>query len=157
MEQSEKVEKNKVVQIEYILRLPDGEVLDESKGEPLAYIQGIGQLIPGLEKGIEGMTLGEERDIVVQPEDAYGEYMEDALQEVPKSAFQDTPVQPGMSFNVRTTDGRTIPVTIKEVKEETVVVDFNHPLAGKVLHFWVKVVGLRDATPEELQHGHIHN
>ncbi len=156
MEKQEKVEKNKVVQIEYILRLPDGEVLDKSEGQPLSYIQGIGQLIPGLEREIEGMTLGEEKDIVVKPEDAYGEYLEDAVQEVPKSAFQDTEVEVGMTFNVRTTDGRTIPVTIKEVKDDSVVVDFNHPLAGKTLHFWVKVVGLRDASLEELQHGHVH-
>lgn len=154
MEESEKVGKNKVVQIEYILRLPDGEVLDKSEGQPLVYIQGVGQLIPGLEKGIEGMAVGEAKDIIIEPEEAYGEYMKDALQEVPRSAFQNTDVKVGMSFDVRTNDGRTIPVTIKEVKEESVVVDFNHPLAGKTLHFWVKVVGLRDATLEELQHGH---
>lgn len=157
MEETERVEKNKVVRLQYILRLSDGEVLDESGDQPLVYIQGVGQIIPGLEKGVEGMMMGEERDVVVQPDDAYGEFREDALQEVPRSAFGDQEVVVGMAFNARTTDGKTIPVTVKEIKEDTVIVDFNHPLAGKTLHFWVKVVGLRDATPEELEHGHIHD
>ena len=152
----EKVEKNKVVQIHYILRLPDGEVLDESGSQPFSFIFGQGQIIPGLERGIEGMSVGEERDVVLPPEEAYGEYDEEAIQEVPKSVFGDMEISVGMSFNARTPDGRTLPVTIKEIKEDSVIVDFNHPLAGQTLHFWVKVVGIRDATQEELEHGHVH-
>ncbi len=151
-----KVEKNKVVSLEYTLKLESGEVVDESHGEPIVYLHGAGQLIPGLEKGMEGMSIGEERDITVSPEDAYGQIDENAIQEIPRSAFGDNPVEVGMKFYADFGEGHNVPFYVKEVKEESVVVDFNHPLAGETLYFHVKVVDIRDATPDEIEHGHVH-
>ncbi len=152
----QKVEKNKVVSVEYTLRLDSGEVIDENPGDPIVYLHGAGQLIPGLEKGMEGMSIGEEKDIVVPPTEAYGEFDENAIQEIPRSAFGDNPIEVGMKFYADFGDGNSVPFYIKEVGEESVVVDFNHPLAGQTLHFHVKIVGIRDATAEEIDHGHVH-
>jgi len=152
----QKVEKNKVVSLEYTLRLDSGEVVDENPGDPIVYLHGAGQLIPGLEKGMEGMKVGEEKEIVVPPEEAYGEIDENAIQEIPKSAFGDNPIEVGMKFYADFGEGHSVPFYIKEIKDESVVVDFNHPLAGETLHFHVKVVDIRDATEEEISHGHAH-
>lgn len=152
----ERVEKNKVVKMTYILMDESGNVLEETGDEPVSFIFGVGQIIEGLERGMEGMVVGEERTIEVSPLDGYGEYDETAVQEVPKSLFGDTEPEVGMKFYAQTNDGHSIPVYIKEVKEDSVIIDFNHPLAGKNLKFKVKVVGIRDATEEELEHGHIH-
>lgn len=151
-----KVEKNKVVSFEYILKLESGDVVDESHGEPIVYLHGAGQLIPGLEKGMEWMSIGEERDITVSPEDAFGQIDENAIQEIPKSAVGDHPIEVGMKFYADFGEGYNVPFYVKEVKDESVVIDFNHPLAGETLYFHVKVVDIRDATPEEIEHGHVH-
>ena len=153
-----KIEKNKVVSIHYTGTLEDGTVFDSSEGkEPLEFIYGIGQIIPGLEEGIEGLKVGDKKKIEnIAPDKAYGPKLDEAMQEVPKTQLpEDLDVQVGMQLAAQGPQG-PIPVVIAEIKDESVVVDFNHPLAGKTLTFEVEVTALRDADPSELDHGHVH-
>ncbi len=154
----QKVERGKVVQVHYTLRDEEGNVLESSEGQaPLEYLHGAGQLIPGLEEGMEGMALGEEREVSVPPEGAYGPRADVPLQRVPRELLPDD-LEPevGMGLYVQTPEGEVLPVYIAKVEEEAVWLDVNHPLAGKTLNFTVRIVGIRDATPEELAHGHVH-
>lgn len=147
------IAKHKVAAIHYTLRDNDGNVLDSSEGrDPLYYIQGIGNLIPGMEEGLEGKERGEKLDIKVAPEKGYGELNPQLVQQVPLNAFGGQEVKPGMRFS--TNRGET--VTVTEVGIESVTVDGNHPLAGVELNFEVEVVEVRNATADELQHGHVH-
>lgn len=148
---------NLVGAFEYELTGPDGETIDKSKpGEAMPYLHGAGNIIPGLEAELEGKTVGDELTVVVQPAMAYGERNEQMLQEVPKEAFQgvDT-LEVGMNFTAESNNG-PLPVVITAVGEDTVTVDGNHPLAGMVLTFKVKVTEVREATPQEIEHGHVH-
>jgi len=140
------------VSLEYSLWLDDGEIIDSSEEHgPLEFVQGRGTIMPGLERQLYGMTLGESRNVVLSPAEGYGEYDPEAFQTVPRSVFPpDLELEVGMGFQVRTPLGRSAVVFIDEVDEDKVVLDLNHPLAGRTLHFNVKVVGLREATPEEL-------
>lgn len=148
--------KNKVVSINYTLRDNDGNVIDSSDGgAPLVYIQGIGNLIPGMEEGLEGKKKGDKLDIKVSPEKGYGERNEESIQQVPMSAFGGQEVKEGMQFHAQTPNGNQT-VTITHVGTDTVTVDGNHPLAGVELNFAVEVMDIRDATSEELAHGHVH-
>ena len=151
------VAEKKVVSIQYSGKLTDGTVFDSSEGkEPLEFLFGMGMIIPGLEEGMLGMSEGDKKTINVPAEKAYGQRMEDALQEVPKEQFpQDVELKEGMQLAAEGPQG-VIPVVVSEIKENTVLVDFNHPLAGKDLTFDVEVVKVRDATEEELNHGHSH-
>ena len=148
-----------VVGLDYTLRLDDGEVLDTSEGrEPLAFIQGAGGLVPGFANAIYGLQLGEEKDFVVPPEEGYGTYQPEANIIVPASAFpQGITPEVGLQLHVRSTDGGTQAATVKDISERGVLLDLNHALAGKTLHFHVKVLALREATAEELAHGHVHS
>ncbi|HLT73012.1 MAG TPA: peptidylprolyl isomerase [Cyclobacteriaceae bacterium] len=147
------IAKHKVAAIHYTLRDNDGNVLDSSEGrDPLYYIQGVGNLIPGMEEGLEGKQSGEKLDIKVAPAKGYGELNPQLVQQVPLDAFSGQEVKPGMRFS--TNRGET--VTVTEVGTESVTVDGNHPLAGVELNFEVEVVEVRNATPDELQHGHVH-
>lgn len=153
-----KIEKNKVVSMHYTGTLEDGSVFDSSEGrEPLEFISGVGMIIPGLEEGLEGLAKGDKKKIEnIAPDKAYGQIQEEARQEVPKDQMpQDMELEVGMQLAAQGPQG-PIPVVIAEIKEESVVVDFNHPLAGKTLTFDVEIVEVRDATPEELDHGHVH-
>jgi FKBP-type peptidyl-prolyl cis-trans isomerase SlyD len=152
-----KITKNSVVAIDYTLKDDQGQVLDSSEGqEPLHFIQGTGQIIPGLENALEGKAKGEELKVSIKPEEAYGELNNDLVQDVPKAQFGDIdPLEVGMQFEVETDAGPVI-VAIDKVEDETVTVNGNHPLAGKTLHFEVKVDTVRDASKEELEHGHVH-
>lgn len=153
-----KIEKNKVVSMHYTGTLEDGSVFDSSEGrEPLEFIFGIGMIIPGLEEGISGLAVGDKKKVEnISPENAYGPIQEEARQEVPKDQMpQDMQLEVGMQLAAQGPQG-PIPVVIAEIKEESVVVDFNHPLAGKTLTFDVEITNIRDATETELQHGHIH-
>lgn len=152
-----KVAKDRIVALDYRLHLGDGKVVDESApGSPLAYLHGRGQIVPGLEGKLEGMDIGEARQVVVQPVDGYGEYDSRGVQEVPRAMFPpNADLKVGMMATAQTPQGE-IPFVIKEVKPESVVIDLNHPLAGKTLHFDVTVREVRDATSEELEHGHAH-
>lgn len=151
------VAKDKVVSIDYTLSDAKGSLLDSSKGhEPLVYLHGIGNIIPGLEKALEGKSAGEQIQVTVPPEQAYGIRDQELEQDVPRSAFGNTKVEAGMQFRAEGHNAASRMVTVVSVQKDTVRVDANHPLAGKTLHFDVKVVAVRDATKEELSHGHVH-
>lgn len=151
------VEKGKVVSMDYTLTDNTGEELDTSKGgTPLVYLHGVGGIIPGLERALEGHSMGENLTVKVAPEDAYGVHQESLVEAVPRAAFRGVEkIEPGMQFQA-SQNGRTQMVTVVAADKDTVRVDANHPLAGKELNFDVTIVGVRDATPEELQHGHVH-
>lgn len=149
-----------VVRIEYTLSLADGEIVDSSADDgPLEFLQGAGEIIPGLEAALYGMSTGERKTVVVTPDLAYGEYEPDNYQVVPLDAFEeDVPLEPGMAvefFDEENDD--TVEGYISEIQPDGVVIDFNHWLAGETLHFDVKVVGVRPALPEEIEHGHAHS
>lgn len=152
------IEKDRVVGIDYTLKDDDGSVIDQSQpGRPLYYLHGHQNIVPGLERGLEGKTTGDEFAVVVAPADGYGE-RDDARQlEIPKSELGPNVVpQKGMVLTMRGPNGMAIPVTITKVKLSTVVLDANHQLAGKTLHFAGKVVEVRKAKKEELTHHHAH-
>lgn len=147
---------DKVVDLDYTLTV-DGEVIDQSEpGEPLVYLQGHSNIIPGLERALEGKTVGDDFEVVVQPEDGYGARDEDNVEELSREDFDDD-IEVGATYYAQSEDGSVIPFTVLSVDGEHVRVDFNPPLAGKVLHFAVKVLAVRDATAEELEHGHAHS
>jgi FKBP-type peptidyl-prolyl cis-trans isomerase SlyD len=147
---------NKVVSINYTLTNNEGTILDTSDGRgPLNFIQGIGMLIPGMEEGLEGKTAGEKLNLKIAPEKAYGIKRPELVQRVPLSAFGDQMVSPGMQFEAGSEDNQFL-VTITSVEETEAVVDANHPLAGVELNFDVEILSVREATPEELDHGHVH-
>jgi len=147
------ISKHKVASIHYTLTDNDGKVLDSSAGrEPLVYIQGIGNLIPGMEEGLEGKSTGDKVNIKVSPEKGYGVKDEALQQSVPRSAFGDQDVREGMQF--QTNQGGI--VTVTKVGLSEITVDANHPLAGVELNFDVEVLDIRLATQEELDHGHVH-
>jgi len=152
------VQKDVVVSMEYTLQV-DGEEIDSSKGQdPLQFLVGYGNIISGLEREMTGMKVGDSKDVVIQPEDAYGEYDDEAFMEVPRDQFpQDMPVEEGLELSVRDDQGQSRYARIDIVEGDTVTLNFNHPLAGDELHFSVKVVNLREPTEEELEHGHVHD
>ena len=146
-----------VVTIEYTLTV-DGEVIDSSEeGGPLDYLQGHANIIPGLEREIEGMKIGDNKKVTVAPEDGYGLIEPDAILEVDRDEFpEDVPVEVGVELEITDDEGDMMFATIIEVGDDVVQLDTNHPLAGKELHFDVTVVDLREASEEELEHGHVH-
>jgi len=148
---------DKVVLIHYTLKDADGGVIDTSAGgEPLAYIQGHGNLVTGLEKALEGQQDGSSVAVSVQPEEGYGKHDPALIQRVPKRSLQGMgEVKKGMQFQARTPDGMRL-FTVTGLVGDMVTLDGNHPLADKILHFDVQVVAVRDATSEELEHGHVH-
>jgi len=152
-----KISKQKVVSFDYTLTDNDGEVIDSSEGnEPLAYIHGSGFLIPGLENEMEGKQAGDAFKVTVAPEDAYGVRDDSLVKEVERDMFGDVEnLEAGMQFQAETEDGIEV-VVVTAVGEDTVTVDGNHPLADVTLNFDVKIVDVRDATAEELDHGHVH-
>lgn len=155
--ENSKVDDEKVVTLDYTLTV-DGEVIDTSKGsEPIEFIQGQGQIVGGLERELYGMEVGESREVRVSPADGYGESDPNAIADVPRSEFpSQIPLEPGVELQLQDKDGNVMEARIVSVGEDGVTLDFNHPLAGKELHFSVKVVDLREATPEEIDHGHVH-
>ena len=152
-----KIGEKKVGIIHYTLNDDKGETLDSSEGKPpLAYIHGMKNLIPGMEKGLEGKEPGEKIHIVVLPEEAYGIRDNNLVNEVPLANFPEKEqAKVGVQFQAKTPEGVKIATVIK-VEGETVTVDFNHQLAGETLHFDVEIVEVRDASEEELAHGHAH-
>ena len=147
------ITKNKVASIHYTLRDDEGTVIDSSEGrDPLAYLHGAGNLIQGMEEGLEGKTKGEKLQLKIEPEKGYGEKDENLVQKVPVSAFGSQEVKVGRRFS--TNQGGV--VTVTEVGLESIVVDGNHPLAGVPLNFDVEIIEVRNATEEEISHGHVH-
>lgn len=152
-----KIQDNCVVAIHYTLTNDAGEVIDTSAGRPpLRYLQGHGNIIPGLEEALLGRSAGEKLNVVVEPEDAYGPVQESLIQAVPREAFDGIDnIEVGMQFQAQTSQG-PIPVTVIAVDENSVTLDGNHELAGVRLNFAVEIAEVREATAEEIDHGHVH-
>ncbi|GLS82537.1 FKBP-type peptidyl-prolyl cis-trans isomerase [Paraferrimonas haliotis] len=148
---------HKVVTLHYRLSDAQGQLIESSfDGEPMVYIHGADNMIPGLESQLTGKQVGDKLTADVAAADAYGEFQEALRQEVPVEAFGDIEeIVPGMRF-IAETDAGQRPVQVVEVKDETIVVDGNHPLAGVALSFDVEIVDIRDASAEEIAHGHVH-
>ena len=152
------IDDNTVASIHYTLTNSAGETLDSSQGnDPLIYLHGAGNLIPGLEKELKGKSAGHTMQLKVAPEEGYGPVHDGLIDIVPKTAFQgvDT-IEPGMAFEAQGEDGQTRRVTVTAINGDDVTVDANHPLAGVELHFDVEIVEVRDATEEEIANGHAH-
>jgi FKBP-type peptidyl-prolyl cis-trans isomerase SlyD len=151
------VQAGQVVSMEYTLRVED-EVLDTSEeAGPLQFLAGYGNIIPGLEKEMMGMKIGDSKDVVVSPQDGYGEFDAEAFTDVPRDEFpKDTKFEHGLELYVTDEDQNQHMAFVDSFTDDTVRLDFNHPLAGAQLHFSVKVIGLREPTSEELDHGHVH-
>ena len=148
---------NKVALIHYTLTNGDGEVLDSSDGaEPLAYVHGQGNLVPGLEKALAGKQQSDKLEVSVVPEEGYGPVVDEMIQTVPRDAFAGVEeINVGMRFEASTAGG-PVSVEVTKVEGDEVTVDGNHPLAGQTLNFDVEVMEVRDATEDELAHGHVH-
>ena len=148
----------KAVSIDYTLTNDAGEVIDSSSGgAPLVYLHGAGNIIPGLEKALEGKDVGDELSVSIEPEDAYGEFSAELISTLSRSMFEGVDqLEVGMQFHASGPDGSMQIVTIRDLDGDDVTVDGNHPLAGQRLNFKVKVIKIRDASQEELAHGHIH-
>ncbi|AJQ97020.1 FKBP-type peptidyl-prolyl cis-trans isomerases 2 [Gynuella sunshinyii YC6258] len=151
------IEDNKVVSIHYSVTDENQQVIDSSEGkDPLTYLHGADNIIPGLEKALAGKQTGDSFSAVIPPAEAYGEYNDAMIQQVPMNAFEGVDkVEPGMAFNADGPQG-PIQIIVTEVNGDEVTIDGNHPLAGKTLSFDGTVVEVRDATAEEISHGHVH-
>lgn len=149
---------NKAISFNYTLKDDKGNILDTTKGSsPFSFLSGNRQILPKLEDALNGMLLGSKKNVKIDAADAYGEYNEEAIQKVERTNFpKDVDLQPGMQFVTNSPDGHQMPFVISEIKENVVTIDFNHPLAGKNLEFDVELLDVRDATAEEIAHGHIH-
>ncbi|MBK9735797.1 MAG: peptidylprolyl isomerase [Saprospiraceae bacterium] len=161
-----KIQKNQVVSIHYILTedTSDGEILEETySGEPITFIFGIGMMLPSFEEFLENKIAKEKFEFTLEPEDAYGLYEEESVVEIPMRSFEDesgnvdlSKLVPGSPLNMNDHNGRVYHGVVEEVKEASVVVDFNHPMSGRVLHFKGEIIEVRPATESELDHGHVH-
>ena len=152
------LEANKVVTMNYILKDGDGVVIDSTdEAGPFSFISGGQQILPKLEEEVGNMIIGSKKTVNLAPSEAYGEYDKNAVQTIDKSSFPEgTNIEVGVSYFTSTPDGQQVRFTITKVMGEVVTVDFNHPLAGRDLEFEVELLDVRDATPEELEHGHVH-
>ena len=153
-----KVGKDKVVLMHYTLKNDTGDVIDSSDGaDPLPFLQGHGNIIPGLESALEGSKVGDKLDVSIEPEEGYGLRMQDAIQEIPSSALQGVDeVKVGMQLQSQDKDGNAFLVSVTKIEDHKITVDGNHPLAGQTLHFSVSIESIRKAEAEELSHGHVH-
>jgi len=149
---------NKVVRIDYTLTTDANEVVDTSTGgEPLAYLHGARNIIPGLENALTGKQAGDELSVRIEPAEAYGERDDRLVQMVPRAMFEDSDkIEIGMQFHSADPEGNVTVVTVTHTTDDAITVDANHPLAGIPLTFAVKIVDVRDATSEEMEHGHVH-
>ena len=150
-----KITQDKVAEIEYVLTV-DGKVEDQSEpGDPLVYLHGHNNIIPGLEDALEGHEAGDKLSVTVTPENGYGERDDENVQVLPRADFDDD-IEVGASYFAQSDDGSVNPFTVVSVSGDDVTVDFNPPLAGQTLNFEVTVKEVREATDEELEHGHAH-
>lgn len=154
-----RIAQNRVVQMHYKLTDEEGNTIDTSEGqEPLAYIQGIGNVIPGLEDALEGKAKGEKLQVTIAPEDGYGPRVDEMVQTVAKEGFisdEGEELVAGMQVQIETNNGPSIAMVTK-IEGEDVILDLNHPLAGVTLNFDIEVVDVRASTEEEIEHGHVH-
>jgi FKBP-type peptidyl-prolyl cis-trans isomerase SlyD len=151
------ITENSVVSFHYTLTNKDGQVIDSSQGnEPLTYLHGQGQIVPGLENTLTGKQVGDTLDVEVSAAEGYGEHHDFMVQQVPRDVFQGVDdIELGMQFQAQTPQGE-MTVTVTAVDETKVTVDGNHPLAGQALLFAVEIISIRTATEEEISHGHVH-
>ena len=146
-----------VVSFHYILKDDAGTVLESSHGEePMSYLEGVGQIIPGLEKELKGCAKGDKKSVHVQAKDAYGDFDEELIVAVPREQIPKKDVVVGDQFHADSAEGQSRMVVVTEVNDKEVVVDGNHPLAGQDLNFEVEILDVRAATKEEMTHGHAH-
>ncbi|MCP4421974.1 MAG: peptidylprolyl isomerase [Chloroflexi bacterium] len=160
MSEQLKIKEGIVVSLDYTLWLDDGRIADSSEGEaPLEYLHGYGQIIPGLEKALLGLTVDDSKKVAVSPAEAYGEVDMEAFEIVPRSMFpDDIKLEEGLELSLRDVEtDEPFDASVAEIREKEVMLDFNHPLAGKTLHFELHISALRPATAEELEHGHAHS
>ena len=152
------IKENSAVSFHYTLTDDEGQQLDSSAGkDPLAYLHGAGNIIPGLENALEGKSIGDSMTVAVSAAEGYGEVQTELIQEVPRGSFQGVDeIEVGMQIEAKTDNGDSVPVTVTAVSDESVTVDGNHPLAGKNLNFDVSIEDVREASQEELEHGHVH-
>lgn len=152
------IKNGKVVDLIYTLKSTEGEVLDEaSKEEPFSYLHGAQQIVPGLESALEGLKVGDKKDVTVSPSEGYGEHNPSLKLTVNRSQFPEgMEIEEGMSFEASGADGQGMMFTIESIRGDQVDLDGNHPLAGETLHFSVEVLTVREATDEEMEHGHAH-
>lgn len=153
------VKKGKVVEMHYTLKNDSGNVIDSSKEkEPMPFIQGFGNIILGLESALEGMKTGDSCEVSVKPEDAYGIHHPEAIQDIPMKDLQGIDsLMVGMELQSQDEQGNPFIVRVKTINKETITVDANHPLAGETLHFSVSIESIREASKDELAHGHVHS
>ncbi|HHM04996.1 MAG TPA: peptidylprolyl isomerase [Gammaproteobacteria bacterium] len=152
-----KIAQHKVVTLDYTLTGDDGNIIDQSQDGNFTYLHGAGNIIPGLERALADKAAGDTLQVSVAPEEAYGARNESLTQVVPRSAFATTDdVQVGGRFRAQAPDGQELIVTVVRIEGDQVTLDGNHPLAGEQLNFDVKVLDVRDATQEEIDHGHVH-
>ncbi len=152
------IQKGKVVDLSYTLKDSDGELLDQADTQdPFSYLHGADEVVPGLEKALEGLNIGDKKVVVVSAAEGYGEVDEQLKVAVKRSQFpKGADLKAGMQFETESPDGEPMIFEIEKVEGEQVFVNGNHPLAGVTLHFDVEVLGVRDATEEEVEHGHAH-
>ena len=157
MSEKNTVQDGMVITLDYVLTV-DGEIIDQSSDAgPIEFLQGYGEIVSGLERALYGMAVGDSKQIAVAAADGYGEVDEEDYAVIPRTEFPDeVPLEVGVELQLRDQDGDVFDAFIEEVREESVLLNFNHPLAGKELHFSVTLVDLRDASEEELDHGHVH-
>jgi FKBP-type peptidyl-prolyl cis-trans isomerase SlyD len=149
--------KDKVAVINYTLKNKEGEIIDQSNDGTFTYLHGARNIIPGLENALEDKVAGDKTSVVIEPKDAYGERDLEKIQKVPLDMFpDDVEIKEGMQFEAQSPDGAPVLVTVTAIDAGEVVVDENHPMAGIQLHFEVELVEVREATEQELEHGHVH-
>ncbi len=149
----------KVVTLHYKLSLDGQNVIvdTEADNEPMSYLHGASNIIPGLEAVLAGRAVGEVVEADIEPSEGYGDHDPDAIDNVPRDAFpEDLKLEPGLQLSAEDEDGSVLPCIVKEIHDDHVVVDMNHPLAGETLYYVVRVLEVRDATSEEEEHGHVH-
>ena len=152
------IKNGKVVDLAYSLTNAEGEVLDQADvKDPFTYLQGGSQIVPGLESALEGLKKGDKKKVTVTPAEGYGEMNPELKLTVNRTQFpSDAELEEGMQFETQTPDGQSVVFTIEEIVDDQISINGNHPLAGQSLHFDVEVLNVRDATGEELSHGHAH-
>ena len=151
------IEDKRVVTLAYILKDNDDNIIDQSDDGSFCYLHGASNIIPGLESALTGKISGDKLSVSIPPEEAYGVREDEKIQNVPREMFPpEQEIEPGMQFHAQSPDGNTLVVTIAKVEEDSVTVDGNHPRAGVHLNFDVRIMDVREATSEELDHGHVH-
>lgn len=153
-----KIQNDRVVSIKYVLTDNDKNIIDKSEDGKFSFLIGKGNIIPGLENALIDKSQGDIFDVQIESKDAYGEYNDELIHKVPRTQFPpDMEIEAGMQFQGQTAEGQTTVVQVKEVVDDNVMVDNNHPLAGVQLNFAVEVTGVREASKTELEHGHVHD